>query len=303
MTASTRSRAYRLKKKEPPVAGIRRVAVGRAEHAVDQLRDGADPLEAVHEARKDTKKLRSLLRLLRDPLGDSTYCRENQRFRDAARNLADARDAQVRAKTLAALRKRFTGDPENLDAKDWKALKASLGSGDTAPDGLREAMKDTAAEIEVGLGHVDDWPLDGAGGFDLFEDGLRRAYRRGRKRFAEARESPTAAGLHEWRKRAKDLWYHLRLLRVAWPPAMQALADEVHELTDHLGDDHDLAVLSDAARERIAGDAPQRFERLERLIARRRSELQNEAFALGDRIYSQKPKAFTKRIKMLWGAK
>jgi hypothetical protein len=70
-----------------------------------------------------------------------------------------------------------------------------------------------------------------------------------------------------------------------------------------LGDDHDLALLSNAAEERIADDAPKRFERLERLIARRRSELQKEAFALGDRVYAQNPKAFTKRIEMLWAAK
>ena len=42
---------------------------------------------AVHEARKDTKKLRSVLRLVRESLGDSNYRRENNRFRDAARNL------------------------------------------------------------------------------------------------------------------------------------------------------------------------------------------------------------------------
>ena len=88
--APSRSRAYRLKRKESPAKGVRRVAVGRAEHAVEQLCDGeSDPAKAVHTARKDTKKLRSVLRLVRDSLGDSRYRRENDRFRDAARNLAD----------------------------------------------------------------------------------------------------------------------------------------------------------------------------------------------------------------------
>jgi CHAD domain-containing protein len=304
MAASTRSRAYRLKKHESPAAGIRRVVAGRADHALDRLKDGeSDPVEAVHEARKDTKKLRSVLRLVRDPLGDSLYRRENDRFRGAARNLADVRDAQVRGETLAAVRERFTGDPENLNARDWEALESGLGSAGEPPSELCEAMKDTASEIEEGLERVDEWPLDGDGGFDLFEDGLRRAYRRGRKRFADAQESPTVGRLHEWRKRTKDLWYHLRLLRVAWPPVMEALAGEAHELSDHLGDDHDLALLRASAKERIAGDAPKRFERLERLIARRRSELQEQAFTLGEHIYAEKPKPFTKRIEKLWVAK
>ena len=40
----------------------------------------------MHEARKDMKKLRALLRLARGELGGQTYERENARFRDAARS-------------------------------------------------------------------------------------------------------------------------------------------------------------------------------------------------------------------------
>ena len=50
--------------------------------------------------------------------------------------------------------------------------------------------------------------------------------------------------LHEWRKRVKHLWYHHTLLRSLWPPVMEVTGDEAHALSDHLGDDHDLAVLA-----------------------------------------------------------
>ena len=33
---------------------------------------------------------------------------------------------------------------------------------------------------------------------------------------------PSPEHLHDWRKRVKDLWYHLRLLRDAWTDAMKA---------------------------------------------------------------------------------
>ena len=39
------------------------------------------------------------------------------------------------------------------------------------------------------------------------------------------------------------------LLEAAWPPVMDTLADEAHELSDRLGDDHDLAVLLHWAQE------------------------------------------------------
>src|SRR3954454_5743625 len=75
-------RAYRLRRKESPIAGIRRVAEGRADDALDQLQDGIErnPDAAVHEARKDLKKLRSVLRLVRHEVGDNLYRHENVRF-------------------------------------------------------------------------------------------------------------------------------------------------------------------------------------------------------------------------------
>ncbi len=54
--------------------------------------------------------------------------------------------------------------------------------------------------------------------------------------------------MHEWRKRVKDLWYHVTLLQDAWRPVMSALADEAHELSDRLGDEHDLTRPARAGR-------------------------------------------------------
>src|SRR5919205_78895 len=85
--------------------GIRRIARGRIDHAIDELRGRTDstPVQAVHEARKDMKKLRALLRLVRGELGGKTFARENACFRDATRELAGARDSDVMLETLAQL--------------------------------------------------------------------------------------------------------------------------------------------------------------------------------------------------------
>ena len=84
----------------------------RIEDATELLRDQeADPVEAVHEARKDMKKLRATLKLVRPVIGEEVYERENGRFRDAGRALSDVRDAQVRAETVEALAERFADDP------------------------------------------------------------------------------------------------------------------------------------------------------------------------------------------------
>ena len=58
--------------------------------AIDQLRGeaGTEPAEAIDEARKDVKKIRSALRLVRDEIGDDVWRRENDHYRDVARKLS-----------------------------------------------------------------------------------------------------------------------------------------------------------------------------------------------------------------------
>src|ERR687894_2726162 len=99
------SRSFRLEPGEPIPDGIRRVARGRIDHAVDELRGETDSTreDAVHETRKDMKKLRALLRLVRGELGERTFARENACYRDAARELAGVRDPDVMLETLGAL--------------------------------------------------------------------------------------------------------------------------------------------------------------------------------------------------------
>ena len=81
------------------------------------------------------------------------------------------------------------------------------------------------------------------------------------------------------------------------------LADHAHDLSDHLGDDHDLALLREEVqrrREAFASPADQRH--LLEEIDRRRGELQFAAISLGERIYAEKPKRFTKRLEKRWEA-
>jgi CHAD domain-containing protein len=285
------SRAYRLEPKEPLPEGIARIARGRIDHAIDELRGNSDstPEEAVHEARKDLKKVRALLRMARGELGESTFARENACFRDAGRELAAARDSDVMLDTLKAL--------ELPNGRGWelrktlKAHRARDGGGDR-----RAAATRAEAMLREARGRVDDWPLE-HDSFEALEDGLERSYRRGRRDFRAARGDPSVEALHEWRKRVKDLWYHHTLLRQLWPPVMQAVGDQAHELADRLGDDHDLAMLAGWIRDHTGADA-EFFE----AVDRRRAELQSDAMTLGARLYADKPSAYVRRLRRLWKA-
>ena len=54
--------------------------------------------------------------------------------------------------------------------------------------------------------------------------------------------------MHEWRKRTKDAGYHVRLLRDAAPSILEPLEDRFHDLSDALGDAHDLVVICERLR-------------------------------------------------------
>jgi CHAD domain-containing protein len=285
------SRAYRFAQGEALADGVVRVAEGRIDHAVDHLRgpDGGAPEEAVHEARKDTKKLRALLRLVRGELPGKVYRREANSFRDAGRQLAGVRDADVMLATLGALEPRLPADVAGDLRQALEAHRIRTAAGALGP--AAQTAVEILSEVRARVG---DWPL-GSDGFDGLEDGLRRIYRQGRRAHRAARKDPSVEDLHGWRKRVKDLWYHLSLLEIAWQPVMSALADEAHELSDRLGDDHDLAVLLAWAREHAT--AP---DELTRAVESRRAELQAEAFEYGARLYADKPGVFVDRVARWW---
>lgn len=285
------SKAYRLNLSEPLPSEIARVGRGRIDHALDELRGKTDstPEEAVHEARKDMKKLRALLRLARGELGKDTFERENACFRDAARELAGTRDSDVMLDTLRALEL-----PSGLGWELRKLVQAQLAQNGQ-PD--REAVAGRAVAIlKEARKRVDDWPL-ARDSFEGLAGGLERTYRRGRRAFKAALDEPSAEALHEWRKRVKDLWYDHTLLRELWPPVMTAAGDEAHELSDRLGDDHDLVVLAAWVRGHLDPDPD-----FSDAVIRRREELQRESFALGERLYAEKPSAYMRRIERLWSA-
>jgi CHAD domain-containing protein len=298
--------AYRLHRGEPLPRALRRVAREQLETAVDQLSGRTDdpPAQAVHDARKRMKKTRAVLRLARPGLGDDLYRDENRRMRDAGRRLSGVRDAEVLVATLDDLAER---SPAGVAPTTTARVRASLDAERVrarrdASDGGSPPGGEVADEVRRALERIDGWPLE-RDGFKALRPGLKRSYRRGRRRFAAARDEPTAERLHEWRKRVKDLWYHARLLRPAWPEGMDPIVDAADELSDVLGLDHDLAVLGDAVG-RHAGEIedPAQVEALLAAIETRRRELQDAAWPLGERLYADPPKAFVRRIGEWWKA-
>lgn len=297
------SKSYELKRSEGAAEGMRRIAAGRAEKALGRLGEigAGEEADRVHGARKDMKKIRAVLRLLRGELGKKAYRAENRRYRDAGRLLGESRDAEVKLETLQGLAERFGDELPAAPTVAWRrALEADRRRLAAAgSDGLAEKVAQAVAMIEEGRERIPDWSLE-ADSWELLEPGLTRTYRDGRRALARARADRGTEAVHEFRKRSKDLWYELRLLRRAWPELLGPSAEQAHELADLLGDHHDLAVLAWDLGGR--GEAVGEREEFERLIASRQEELWGRALGLGERLYAEKPNCFRRRIRAYWRA-
>jgi len=292
--------SYRLQADEKVSEGLRRCPREQLDHAINELTDGIerDPVAAVHEARKSLKKARSALRLGRGAIDRDVRRRDNAALRDAGRELSAARDAEVMLQAVDGLAERFAGQ---VPGTTFDAIRGRLEADrDEARVRLRDAgvTGQVAGELNAIQTRIDDWQVHG-GGWAALEPGLLRSYRRGRAARDMARRDPTTENFHEWRKRAKDLWYHLRMLKPLSPGIVGGQADEAHELADLLGDDHDLAVLREAL-ETGAGDLPVDLDAVLGLLDHRRDQLQAQAMLLGERLYAEPPKLFARRLHSYW---
>lgn len=269
-----------------PVRQCREIFARELSAAVEEL---SGPKPNIHGARKQLKRARATLRLLRPSMDDDWYRRENVAARDAARPLSIARDQEVINETLDGLLERFGPAASRLHPAQ---LRQSLHKGHrhSGHEASAKQLNQIKAALKRSTKRVQAWQLESEG-WDCIANGLRATYRRARHALRRARVERATDDLHEWRKQTKYLWHQLQILTPLAPGPVGELADEFHHLADYLGAEHDLAVL----RGRLTGPVTD-------LIERRREELQDKAFALGERLYTDKPKVFIHELQKHWAS-
>lgn len=292
--------AFRLKLGEPIEQGFRRIAVEQIERAQSQINAKKDPAAEVHEARKCMKRTRALLRLGREGLGDDVFRAENARFRAIATALAPARDDHVMIETIVKL---MTSEEVGHATHALARLKAAVlvqraQNALSIGDGLAEA--DT--ELEHALRRARRWQIQ-PDCFSTLERGLVRNYRRGLARRERAFQENTDEAFHDWRKGVQALWRHMQLVSKAWPAHFEGHVELARELSQILGDDHDLAIL----REKMKALPPPALseedrQKIESLLGTRQHALRRAAKPRGDMLFSERPKAHGRRIATVWEA-
>ncbi|MGH7944437.1 MAG: CHAD domain-containing protein [Opitutaceae bacterium] len=289
--------AYRWKRKESVRKAVRRLGRERIEHALACL-ERCEEADAIHCARKDIKKVRAELRLVRARIAKKEYHRLKMILRKAAANLAAPRDAFVKSQAVRALAAHYK---RQLAPGALRQIRSELRADATAE--IKRFRKNKATRIVArtlrrACRTLDDLKVDGRG-WTALRPGLQSIYRKGRRACASVQTDPSPENFHAWRKCAKDLWYQVRVLQPMWPEQMEATAVELGTLGDLLGDDHDLFVLQQDVAARELRDERER-ETLNGLVAQRQRELRAAALGLGTRFYAEKSAAFCDRLSGYW---
>jgi len=294
---------------EPLPQALRRIALGQLDLAIESLGGdqraegsggaGVPDAKAIHETRKALKRLRALVGLLREDLGERQYRREHKILRDAARRLAGARDAEVMVGTLDALLERH---PRKLGRSRSlielrKLLVTERGAAARGALGDQDTRGEVMCELSGLRERAQRWDLPERPGIAVVESDLERLYRQGRERMRRvARGKGGARAAHEWRKRVKDLRYAAEIL------GLHPIARRADRLGEILGKEHDLVVLAGllppAGRAPFKGKRGKRARKaLLKRIARRRRHLRRRALREGERLYGHRPKKFLRRVR------
>lgn len=272
------------------------------EEAIAGLTDRPQGLHtAVHEARKGLKRLRALYRLVARDDKDF-FARENARLRDAARLLAEGREAAALVETAGWLAGQARSPEETaLLSRTVKALEARRDAVTEADAEARigeavEALR-AAAEETAGL----SLPAGRRQAARLIGRGWRRALRRGRRVLSPLTVEASPEDFHELRKSAQTVNAYHTLLRPLWPQAMTARQEQLGVLVDALGRENDLAGLVG-----LMEREPQHFGEpieqvvLQRIVARQRQALRLSALQQAAKIFAADPGDDALRIEILW---
>ena len=298
--------AFQIDPMAPLDEEIRRISreqIRKIEKSIAE-REG-DPHEAIHDARKRFKKLRGLVRIVREADPDF-YRSENALFRDTAKELSFVRDKAALVEAFDALTKRF----ENEVATDAFAEvrgrlvahrdEAAAHEGDLGPklDLVSAALEKADARLDR-LRIAKPRAKAGA----ILAGGVARTHAQGRSALRATDKQRDAELFHDLRKRAKYAAMHFRLIGPLWPEVFGPMAETAKGIGDDLGLDHDYAVF----RAAVAADpgsfgSQQALTVVLGLMDRRQSELRRAGRDAARRLYAESAKGLEKRIERLYRA-
>ncbi|MCP8689079.1 CHAD domain-containing protein [Marinobacterium sedimentorum] len=277
--------AFRIRRSRPLPKEVAKAARGELKRVGRQL---AKPLddgdESIHQLRVGMKRIRALLLLIREPMGEPAYRAGQARCKALADSYAGSRDASVGLTLLSGL---LLSDPD-----PEQRLRISTGFERALPAGVSKHPPLDAAVEELRLmrHQVRSWPI-GSLRLRHLSGRLKRQYGRARRLNRQVRADDAMILMHEWRKVVKQLLYQLDLLAGSGD---EKLRKHLRQLGARLGELHDLDMLELQIESRAELFWLDDRLLLRRLMQQRRRSLRTRALHHGDKVFASKPKRFVR---------
>jgi CHAD domain-containing protein len=294
--------AFQIDPEAPVGTGLLKVIRGEIRTLIKTVGRGArgSQRQRVRRARTGCKRIRAALKLLRGSAPEF-YQTNNAYFRDAGRQLSEIRDAEVLLPAFDELLERQCTPSQRhgfAPLRVYLVARRRRIAGN--PKTVERALSDFVRQMRAALIRLSSCKPPGED-FEVIAGGLRMAFGRGRRAYRAACRSDRDLDFHQWRKAAKVVRYHYRLLRRIWPPDVKALRGRLDDLSSLLGEDQDLSMVSVCLAEgRKVGLHPGRVKAAMRLIAQVHRESRAAAKIKGALLFDPKPGAWLHRIEEHW---
>jgi CHAD domain-containing protein len=294
-------KGFSISKRENVKESISRILLGQIDYILKQCESEQQDVHiSIHEIRKSIKRIRAVLRLIREEIGYSSYYRENVFYREINRSISDLRTHNVLLHTLESLQSDLSGKipaeilkPVTDMVREQRQLKLSeVLSDDKLLRGLSVLFTGAKARIP-------NLPIE-RNSFKALSGGVFRMYRQGKDYLIQARKNPDMHHLHDMRKRMKYLWYQVEILRPIYPGMLKAYSRSLENITEKLGVYHDLAVASEFLRENDGGLREEIHETLLDACEFRKSALLPGLLKESEILFSEEPELLVQRLGEYW---
>ena len=189
----------------------------------------------IHEIRRSVKKIRAILRLLRDSMGYPVYIRENNFFRDVSRKLSKVRDSEVILKQTESIINHLPSKYKKISSD--RIIHELIRQRDELIGLIRdqdETLDVIQAEIQGHVEQIRKIHLKNKS-FTAISSGIKRIYRQARKYLKATIHTGDPEMIHCLRKRVRYLWYHLSMLKKSAPKDLKPQIRKLHVISENLG--------------------------------------------------------------------
>jgi CHAD domain-containing protein len=287
---------------EPGLAitqSVRQAGTEQIDRALSKLAGKAKKGNAVHETRKAIKRLRALLHLIKPAMRKADFRIGDARLKQIAKSLSGVREIQAMIETVAKLDAYDEQVGRGPVASQLRAhLEEMRDAAETSPNG---SGAERARKLLKQARHAFDKIELESDDFAVLAKTVERDYRKARDAYKRAYELGEDEAFHDWRKYVQRHWRQLLLVAPGWPKALRPHIALARDLSEILGEDHDLYILSQFVEQKAASfGSPGDVEAFLALCGQRQQELRILAQDMGARLFAEKPSSLALRLTVYW---